>query len=85
MVDTTDDQVYKGYEPAYTNVISAVDGRPVRVNNVVVSTQHADSATQEQIIADVTKHVIIPTLPESLFDPKSCHCNQANCRSFHQR
>ncbi len=49
-----------------------VDGKPVRVNNVVVSTQHADSATQEQIIADVTKHVIIPTLPDSLFDPKRC-------------
>lgn len=49
-----------------------VDGKPVRVNNVVVSTQHADSATQEQIIADVTRHVIMPTLPDTLFDPKNC-------------
>ncbi len=49
-----------------------VDGKPVRINNVVVSTQHADSAGQKKIIADVTKHVIIPTLPKNLFDPKSC-------------
>ncbi|MCC8194063.1 MAG: methionine adenosyltransferase [Deltaproteobacteria bacterium] len=49
-----------------------VDGKPVRINNVVVSTQHADSATQEQIVADVTKHVIVPTLPDALFDPRRC-------------
>ena len=49
-----------------------VDGKPVRINNVVVSTQHADSATQEQIVADVTKHVIIPTLPDTLFNPQDC-------------
>ncbi len=49
-----------------------VDGKPVRINNVVVSTQHAESASQEQIIEDVTRHVIVPTLPDALFDPRDC-------------
>lgn len=49
-----------------------VDGKPVRINNVVVSAQHADSASQEQIIADITKHVILPTLPENLFNQDDC-------------
>ncbi len=49
-----------------------VDGRPVRVNNVVVSSQHAESAKHEEIVDDITKHVIIPTLPGSLFDPTNC-------------
>ena len=49
-----------------------VDGKPVRINNVVVSSQHADCAKQESIVDDITKHVIIPTLPGSLFDPTSC-------------
>lgn len=49
-----------------------VDGKPVRIKNVVVSTQHAEEATQEQIIADVKNHVIIPTLPGTIFDPQNC-------------
>ena len=49
-----------------------VDGKPVRINNVVVSSQHAESAKQETIVDDITKHVIIPTLPGSLFDPSDC-------------
>ena len=49
-----------------------VDGKPVRINNVVVSTQHAPEAGQEQIIADVTREVIIPTLPASMFSKDDC-------------
>lgn len=49
-----------------------VDGKPVRINNVVVSSQHAPEVSQEQIIADITEKVIIPTLPSAIFDPKDC-------------
>ncbi len=50
-----------------------VDGKPVRINNVVVSTQHADSASQADIIEAVKKEVIMPILePTGLFDPKDC-------------
>ena len=49
-----------------------VDGKPMRVNNVVVSTQHAPEATQEQIIADITREVIVPTLPAALFSKNDC-------------
>lgn len=49
-----------------------VDGKPVRVNNVVVSSQHAPEATQEQIVADIKRHVIIPTLPKEIFEPDDC-------------
>ncbi len=40
--------------------------KPVRVDTVVVSTQHAPEATLEQIRADMIKHVIEPILPPEL-------------------
>src|SRR5512143_3587164 len=46
-------------------------GKPVRVHTVVVSTQHLDSATQEQIHQDVTEHVIKAIVPASLLDKKT--------------
>ena len=49
-----------------------IDGKPVRVKNVVVSSQHAESASHATIEADIIKHVIIPTLPESMFNPDEC-------------
>ncbi len=49
-----------------------VNGLPARINNVVISTQHAPEISQEQIIADVQKHIITPTLPASFFDPSNC-------------
>ena len=49
------------------------DGKPVRINNVVVSTQHAASASQDDIIEAVKKHVIRPVLePSGYFDEKDC-------------
>ncbi len=43
-------------------------GRPVRVDTVVVSTQHDPEATPEQIRAEVIEHVIVPAMPADLFD-----------------
>ncbi len=49
------------------------DGRPVRINNVVVSTQHAESASQADIIEAVKSQVIRPVLePSGFFDEKNC-------------
>ncbi|RMF25023.1 MAG: methionine adenosyltransferase, partial [Deltaproteobacteria bacterium] len=36
------------------------DGKPARISTVVVSTQHLDSASDEQIFADVVEHVVRP-------------------------
>ncbi|HYB98219.1 MAG TPA: methionine adenosyltransferase [Candidatus Limnocylindrales bacterium] len=44
------------------------DGRPARVATVVISTQHKESATLEQITADVREHVIKPIIPPELLD-----------------
>lgn len=43
-------------------------GKPVRVDTVVVSTQHADYVTQEQIRNDVIEHIIKPVIPGHLLD-----------------
>jgi len=48
------------------------DGKPVRINNVVVSTQHSPDVTQEEIIHGVTEKVIKATLPSTFFDPANC-------------
>ena len=43
-------------------------GKPLRIDAVVISTQHADTVTTEQLRADILKHVIQATLPASLLD-----------------
>src|SRR5881396_1698751 len=43
-------------------------GRPVRVDTVVISTQHADYIDQEQIRLDVIEYIIKPVIPTHLLD-----------------
>jgi S-adenosylmethionine synthetase len=43
-------------------------GKPVRVDAVVISTQHAESVTNEELRADILKHVIQATVPAELLD-----------------
>lgn len=44
------------------------DGLPFRVEAVVVSTQHSDDVTTEQLRADILEKVIKSTVPSSLLD-----------------
>jgi S-adenosylmethionine synthetase len=44
------------------------NGKPVRVDTVVVSTQHSPEVGAEQIREDIIDHVIKPTIPEHLLD-----------------
>jgi S-adenosylmethionine synthetase len=44
------------------------DGRPVAVEKLLISTQHAESVTREQITADLWEQVVLPTLPAELLD-----------------
>ncbi len=46
-------------------------GKPVRVDTVVISTQHADYIDQEQIRSDVIEHIIKPVVPEHLLDAQT--------------
>jgi S-adenosylmethionine synthetase len=46
-------------------------GRPVRVDTVVISTQHAEYVDQEQIRRDVIDYVIKPVIPEHLIDKET--------------
>ena len=42
--------------------------RPVRIDTVVLSTQHAPEASLEQIRRDMSEQVIRPTIPEEMLD-----------------
>ena len=46
-------------------------GKPVRLEAVVLSTQHDDDVTQEQIHEDIKKYVFDPILPKELVDDKT--------------
>jgi S-adenosylmethionine synthetase len=46
--------------------------RPVRVNTVVISTQHSPDVSLEQVRRGVIERVVIPEMPEELFDRESC-------------
>ncbi len=46
-------------------------GKPVRLEAVVLSTQHDDDVTQEQIHEDIKKYVFDPILPKELVDDQT--------------
>ncbi len=45
--------------------------KPVRVDAIVVSTQHAEDITLEQIQRDIKEHVIKPVVPEQFLDEET--------------
>lgn len=47
------------------------NGKPSRLEAVVISTQHAEDVTQEQIHADIRKYVLDPVLPKELLDDET--------------
>jgi S-adenosylmethionine synthetase len=56
--------------------VEYVDRKPVRVETVVVSTQHSDSVSNEQIHQDVINHVVKDVVPGEMLDGKtSFHIN----------
>jgi S-adenosylmethionine synthetase len=48
-----------------------VEGKPIHLNAVVLSTQHDDSISMEQLRKDVKKYVLDPVLPQELVDEKT--------------
>ncbi len=48
--------------------IEYCQGRPVRVDTVLISTQHAPEVSHAEIAEAVTEHIIMPILPEGLVD-----------------
>ena len=44
------------------------DGRPVRVDSVVISSQHSPEVSQEQLHADIRREVIEPVIPAEMLD-----------------
>jgi len=48
--------------------VEYVNGHPKRIDAVVVSTQHDDDVTTEQLRADVKKHIIDPVIPSAMVD-----------------
>lgn len=47
------------------------NNNPLRVDTVVISTQHAEEITLGQIKEDLMKHVIVPVVPEKFMDDQT--------------
>lgn len=47
------------------------DNRPVRIDTIVISTQHHPDVAQEQIRRDLLEHVVFPVVPKELLDEKT--------------
>jgi S-adenosylmethionine synthetase len=45
-----------------------VDGKPVAIEKLLISTQHAERATQKQITDDLWELVVLPVLPADMYD-----------------
>jgi S-adenosylmethionine synthetase len=48
--------------------VEYVDGKPARIDAVVISTQHGEDVSTEQLRADVKKYIIEPVLPKDMVD-----------------
>ncbi|KAG8051987.1 hypothetical protein GUJ93_ZPchr0001g32181 [Zizania palustris] len=44
---------------------------PIRVHTVLISTQHDETVTNDEIAADLKEHVIKPVVPEQYLDEKT--------------
>jgi S-adenosylmethionine synthetase len=51
--------------------VEYVDGKPKRIDAVVLSTQHDDDVTTEQLRADVKKYIIDPIVPGNMVDSQT--------------
>ncbi|MDH5562470.1 MAG: methionine adenosyltransferase [Nitrospirota bacterium] len=47
------------------------NGKPIRIDTIVVSSQHSDTVTSQKIQKDIMEKVIIPVMPKKLFNPKA--------------
>jgi S-adenosylmethionine synthetase len=55
--------------------VEYANGRPVRVDTVVISTQHSDKASQAQIREAIVENVIKPVIPKEMFNKTTIHVN----------
>lgn len=47
------------------------NGKPVRIDTIVISTQHRDDISMAKLRADIMKHVITPVVPKDMLDDKT--------------
>lgn len=47
------------------------DGKPVRIDTIVVSTQHSPDISSKKIESEIIEQVIKPVMPKRIFDPVS--------------
>jgi S-adenosylmethionine synthetase len=48
--------------------VEYVNGKPVRIDAVVISTQHDDDVTTDNLRTEVKKHIIDPIIPSNMVD-----------------
>src|SRR5690242_17617984 len=51
--------------------VEYVNGKPSRIDAVVVSTQHGDDVSTDQLRADIKKYVIDPVIPSRMVDSQT--------------
>lgn len=51
--------------------VEYVDGKPKKINNIVISTQHSPDVTLKEIREDIIERIIKPVIPPELLDEES--------------
>jgi S-adenosylmethionine synthetase len=57
--------------------VEYAEGRPVRIDGVVLSAQHDEEIGREELVEALKREIIFPSLPRDLVDPArlTCHVN----------
>jgi S-adenosylmethionine synthetase len=67
-VRRTDELDYLRPDGKSQGTVEYVGGKPVRVDAIVISTQHSDSVKTEKLRAEILEHVIRPIVPGEMVD-----------------
>lgn len=51
--------------------VEYIDGKPVRVDTIVISSQHHPEVGQEQIRRDILEKIVLPVVPAAMLDDKT--------------
>lgn len=62
---------YLGPDGKSMVTVEYCDGKPKRINAIVISSQHRSDVAQEKIHHDMIKHIIDPVIPKELIDDET--------------
>ena len=70
--------IFSGLTANPKSPLNIADGRPARVDSVVISTQHSDNVSNADLRDAIIEHVIKPIVPATMLDANTKYPHQSH-------